>query len=87
MVFKSTAYRLGYGKNIFGEYLDGKFVIYYKTRDNIVKSKEIFRRAGRVELKKGDKQFNASSVLPIGDGFILSRSGREIKSIKNVEGE
>lgn len=82
MVFKSTAYRLGYGKNIHGIYQGGKFVIFYKSRDGIVCSKVITRRAGRVDLKKGTETFNATSVLPFKDGYILSRVDKEVKSVK-----
>ena len=81
MVFKTTAYRLGYGKNIHGIYQGGKFVIYYKSRDGIVCSKVITRRAGRVDLQKGLETFNATSVLPFAEGFILSREEKEVKSI------
>ena len=83
MVFKSTAYRLGYGKNINGEMQeDGSFVIFYKSRDNLVRVKEFVRQAGRVELKSRGQEFNASSVLPVSGGYILTRAGNEIKSIK-----
>lgn len=82
MVFKSTAYRLGYGKNIVGVYRDGKFELYYKSRDGVVCSKIITRLAGRVELKRGDKTFNATTVLPFDEGYILSRVDTEVKSIK-----
>lgn len=83
MVFKSTAYRLGYGKNIRGIYNDGKFIVYYKSRDGVVNTKIITRRAGRVDLEKGSETFNATTVLPFLDGFILSRVDTEVKAIKS----
>ena len=84
MVFKSAHYRLGYGKNISGLYEDGKFVVYYKTRDGVVTSKIITRRAGHVELKKGDRVFNATSVLAFTEGYILARVDKEIRAEKKV---
>ena len=85
MVFKKTAYRLGYGKNIHGIYLGGKFVLFYKARDGVVRSKVITRRAGRVELERGKEVFNATSVIPFEAGYILGKDEKEIKSIKNQE--
>lgn len=82
MVFKSTAYRLGYGKNITGVYDSGKFKIFYKSRDGVVKTKIITRRAGRVDLKPGPETFNATTVLEFDEGYILSRVDTEIKCIK-----
>ena len=83
MIFKSTAYRLGFGKNINSKRMtDGKFLVLYRSRDNVVRSKIIERRAGGVDLKKGDTEFNASMALMINDGFVLLRRGNEVKSIK-----
>ena len=82
MVFKSVAYRLGYGKNIKGNFEGEYFKLFYKTRDGKVQTKDITRRAGRVELTKGEEVFNATTVVPLKEGRILSRQNREIKSIK-----
>ena len=82
MVFKSTAYRLGFGKNIVGVYKDGRAEIFYKSRDGVVCSKIITRKAGRVELEKGKETFNATTVIPFEEGFILSRLDTEVKAIK-----
>ena len=82
MVFKPNAYRLGYGKNVKGIFEGDYFKLFYKTRDGQVQTKEIFRRAGRVELIKGDEVYNATTVVPLTRGRIVARENREIKSIK-----
>ena len=87
MKFKSSAYRMGYGKNIRGVFDGARYILYYKNRDGVVNSKEIIRGAGRVELVKGNEAFNATTVVPVANGFLLSNKGKEIKSIKNVIGE
>jgi len=81
MVFKSVAYRMGYGKNVKGYYDGEKYILYYKTRDGVVNSKEIIRQAGRVDLVKRNEVFNATTVVPFEAGFVLSNKDKEIKSI------
>ena len=82
MVFKKSAYRMGYGEKVKGRMVDGKYVIYYKTRDGVVNVKEIIPQAGRVDLVKIDKVFNATTVIAFADGYILTNKDKEIKSIK-----
>ena len=82
MVFKPNAYRLGYGKNIKGNFEGIYFKLFYKTRDGQVQTKDIVRRAGRVELMKGSESFNATTVVPLARGRIVARENREIKSLK-----
>ena len=82
MVFKSVAYRLGYGKNIKGNFEGEYFKIFYKSRDGQVQTKDITRRAGRVELTKGEEVYNATTVVPLAGGRVMSKQNREIKSIK-----
>ena len=82
MKFKSVAYRMGYGENIKGRFTGGRYILYYKNRDGLVKSKEIIRNAGRVDLKKLDETFNATTVIPFNSGYILANKDKEIKAIK-----
>ena len=82
MVFKSNAYRLGYGKNVKGNFEGDYFKLFYKSRDGQVQTKDIIRRAGRVELIKGGESFNATTVVPLSKGRIVARENREIKSLK-----
>ena len=82
MVFKKKAYRIGYGKNIKGIFDGEKFVVYYKSRDGVVNSKILNRKPGKVELEKSGEVFNATTVLPFGQGLILSRVDKEIKALK-----
>ena len=82
MVFKSTAYRLGYGKNIKGIFEGNYFKLFYKTRDGEVQTKDITRRAGRVELTKGKEVFNATTVVPLTEGCVITRENQEIKTKK-----
>lgn len=82
MVFKPNAYRLGFGKNIKGNFEGNYFKLFYKTRDGQVQTKDIIRRAGKVELVKGSEVYNATTVVPLSAGRILARENREIKSLK-----
>lgn len=82
MKFSSVAYRLGYGKNIVGESNNkGITTIYYKTKDNLVRTKTFRKHNGNsFALKDGKEVFNATSVLKFSGGYILARQNREIKS-------
>ena len=82
MVFKSTAYRMGYGKNMKGRFNGEKYLLYFKTKDDQVVCKEIVRGAGRVDLLKTNIVFNATTVVPLSTGYILSNKEMEVKSIK-----
>ena len=82
MIFKSNAYRLGYGKNLKGNFEGDYFKLFYKNRDGQVQTKDIIRRAGCVELMRGSETFNATTVVPLASGRIIARENREIKSIK-----
>lgn len=85
MVFKQIAYRIGCGKNIVGKRVDGRNLVYYKTRDGVVAIKEIKREAGGVNILKDNTSFNATTVVPLDEGFILANKDREVKSIVNKE--
>lgn len=84
MIFKEVAYRIGYGKNIVCRRVDGRNLIYYKTRDGVVTIKEIKREAGGVSILKLDTTFNATTVVPLDEGLILANKDREIKSIIKI---
>ena len=80
MEFKNVAYRLGYGKNIVGESDYGVTKIYYKTKDNLVRTKKFWQKGAGFALSGADEVFNATSVLPFKDGYILARQNNEIKA-------
>lgn len=81
MIFKQVAYRIGYGKNIVGRRVDGRNLVYYKTRDGVVTIKEIKREAGGVSISKIDTTFSATTVVPLDGGLVMTNKDREIKSI------
>lgn len=86
MVFKSVPYRVGYGKNFRGRFVDGATALTFKTRDGNVSLVSLYRRAGMVEMISKDK-INASTVVLLPSGNILCKKEQEIKSIKNEVSE
>lgn len=82
MVFKKVAYRLGFGKNLRARTLDEGFLLTYKTKDNKVATKELVRRAGRIDVLRGAQELNATTAVPLSEGYVLCREDKQIKTIK-----
>lgn len=84
MIFKKVPYRLGKGKNIHGRFDGDRFKILYLSSDDgdVVKSKVVRRRAGYVEVTKGEEEFEAIEVVPLGGVFFASRGEKNVKVVK-----
>lgn len=86
MIFKPVAYRLGKGENIHGRFEGDRFKLFYLSDGGgaAVKSKVVRRRAGYVEVTKGEEEFEAREVVPLGDVYFTSRGEKHIKVTQYV---
>lgn len=87
MEFKKVPYRLGSGKNLHGVGEGKGFKIFYKVDENnsrVVKSKIVVRRAGYVEVTKGEDEIEGSEVVPLSSRLMVSGGDKKIKLIDYV---
>lgn len=84
MIFKSTKYKLGAGKNFHGVMKNGKITLLYLSLDpseTLVKGKVIERKAGYIEAKPLGLSIEAKEVIPLDDFLIASRGEDQVKML------
>lgn len=88
MLFKSVPYRLGNGKNLHGRADGDGFRLLYLGDDGegkeVVVSKNVVRRAGFVEAKRGDEKIDAKEAVWLGTKYFVSRGEKQVKILSNV---
>ena len=87
MVFKQVPYRLGSGKNLHGIASEKGFKLFYRASENgssVVKSKEVVRRAGYIDVTKGTEEFEAVEVVPLKNRYFVSAGDKKIKLVDYV---